>query len=364
MKIAFFYNLTTGGAKRYVKQQIDFLRKDHLIDVFTINYEKDIFDVSDLVNKIYSYSFGFNSFLPKSLKRLRSDFEQFTVLKNLHKRIALNIDMNNYDLVIVHPDHFTQAPYLLRFLKTKNIYYCQEWLRIAYEDQFAFNEDVNYLKKIYESINRRIRKKIDFINTQAAKIIFANSNFTASNIKMAYKKKSIVCYPGVNIDTFKPQNIKKIIDILFIGQKINLEGYNLLEKVLMLYFKNIKLKIIDKKNEKEWMTDQELANEYNKAKVVVCLTLNEPFGFIPLEAMSCGVPVIAANSGGYRETVLNNKTGYLINFSVNDLYQALKNILSNENLATNFGRNGREWIEKKWSIKKTNAYFNSLIEYV
>ena len=38
---------------------------------------------------------------------------------------------------------------------------------------------------------------------------------------------------------------------------------------------------------------------------------NEHFGIVPLECMSAGRPVIAVNSGGPTETVVNDVTGYL-----------------------------------------------------
>ena len=38
---------------------------------------------------------------------------------------------------------------------------------------------------------------------------------------------------------------------------------------------------------------------------------NEHFGIVPLEAMAAGRPVIACNSGGPRESVLHDVTGFL-----------------------------------------------------
>jgi glycosyltransferase involved in cell wall biosynthesis len=38
----------------------------------------------------------------------------------------------------------------------------------------------------------------------------------------------------------------------------------------------------------------------------------EPLGLVPLEAMACGVPVIASRSGGMLETVVHNETGLVV----------------------------------------------------
>jgi glycosyltransferase involved in cell wall biosynthesis len=48
------------------------------------------------------------------------------------------------------------------------------------------------------------------------------------------------------------------------------------------------------------------------ADVVVSVPWYEPFGMVPLEAMACGVPVIASAVGGHLDTVLDGRTGALV----------------------------------------------------
>jgi len=51
---------------------------------------------------------------------------------------------------------------------------------------------------------------------------------------------------------------------------------------------------------------------YSHASVFVCPSIYEPFGIINLEAMACGVPVVASAVGGIKEVVVHGETGFLV----------------------------------------------------
>ncbi len=57
--------------------------------------------------------------------------------------------------------------------------------------------------------------------------------------------------------------------------------------------------------------DDELIDLYSNALFTLYPFTDEPFGYIPIESLACGTPVLTFNKQGPKETVLNRETGWL-----------------------------------------------------
>jgi glycosyltransferase involved in cell wall biosynthesis len=59
------------------------------------------------------------------------------------------------------------------------------------------------------------------------------------------------------------------------------------------------------------VSDEKLVNLYSNALYTLFAFAHEPFGYIPVESMACGTPVLTYSKQGPLETVIDEKTGWL-----------------------------------------------------
>jgi len=262
----------------------------------------------------------------------------------------------------------------------------------------TYNFKSNF-KKLYNSVMVR------------SDLIIAGSNFIFSHIKENYsnylnqKKKLLVIFRGINIDYFDPttkleteekkllkqweiEKDKKIILLpgrltTWKGQEVFIEAINLVNIELgyeAFYAvilgsdqgRDLYKKKLIRLSEQYRLTKQirfidhckDMALAYKVSDIIVSASIEpEAFGRVAVEAQSMEKPIIASNIGGSKETVVDEKTGYL--FEAGDAkslsQKILKTLTIDETQLKLVGIEGRKNIVQKFNVEK--MCFSTYSEY-
>ena len=261
------------------------------------------------------------------------------------------------------------------------------------------------MKKFYNSVMVR------------SDLVIAGSNFIFSHINENYgnffskkKRKLMVIFRGINtnyynslkilplkLDKFsKKNNIDRTKFIILLpgrltswkGQKIFIEAIKLLsEKNDIAPFEAIILgsaqgrtvyqkQLIDLTQQyrlnkiiKFIEHSEEMPIAYGVANLVCsCSTEPEAFGRVSVEAQSMQIPIIASDIGGSKETIINNKSGYLFkNKDFKVLADLILTIMEKDyNSLKSIGFEGRKNVLKRFDVDKmcrsTFTEYKKLIE--
>ena len=80
----------------------------------------------------------------------------------------------------------------------------------------------------------------------------------------------------------------------------------------------------------------------------------EGLGMVYLEAAACGRPVVAGDSGGAPEAVLDGRTGFVVpGLSANETAARIIELLRDPARAQDMGVRGREWVSERWTWERT-----------
>lgn len=256
-----------------------------------------------------------------------------------------SFDFSKYDVVISSASWYITKGFGTRGTEKHTpieICYCHTPPRWLYGYKTSVEWQKFWIVRVYASIVGHFMRIYDFQAASRVNAFVANSQEVAGRIKKFYRRDATVIYPPVDLGkrVKGKEEIKR--DYYFIVSRIvGAKGLDLaVEAALQLgitlkiagapagyYTEHKKLQEMAK-GKVEFLghvTDEELVKLYSGAKAFFALAKDEDFGITPVEAMLCGTPVIAYHGGGYKETVIDGKTGVFFHeLTTSSLVAAIK----------------------------------------
>jgi len=139
--------------------------------------------------------------------------------------------------------------------------------------------------------------------------------------------KEVVLYCGSNAGDTDPALLKQLLELLVNSNcidKINLLGNKAVYSLMGEFVSHSKVNLI------ESVSDMELAAVYSKSILTISPQEWETFGYVPVESMLCGTPVLAFASQPSSELVERKETARLV-YSRKAFIEAIERMLGNIN---------------------------------
>ncbi|WP_449140086.1 glycosyltransferase family 4 protein [Segatella sp.] len=311
MKVAIVQEwlVTVGGSDKVVKAILDVFPD---ADIYTLVAKKEVCDELGIPwEKVHT---SFIQKMPLGTKKHRAYLPLFPFAIE-------QFDLRGYD-VVISSSHCV-AKGVLTKADQLHICYCHSPIRYCWDMYNEYLEE-SHLDKGFKSWLVRLMlhpiRQFDAIAGSRVDYYISNSDYVGQRIRKTYRRKATTIHPNIDISNFELCNDKqeyylassrlvayKKIDtiieafnqmpdkkLVVIGGGPNLEAYRKLAK--------------DNVTVMGYQPFDVLKDKMQHAKAFV-FAADEDFGMIPIEAQSCGTPVIAYGHGGSLETVNGGKTG-------------------------------------------------------
>jgi UDP-glucose:(heptosyl)LPS alpha-1,3-glucosyltransferase len=235
----------------------------------------------------------------------------------------------------------------------------------------------NWISYVIERRTSKRCKKIIAISKKISKELIEFYNISPSKITLIY--------PATNLQKFRPLNekeksrLRKKLEfkdeqfiIVFIGYHFLRKGGDLLlDAIRMLRYRYPQIQTIfigsEKRTEKNctFLTDvSDVETYYGIADAFVFPTKYEPFGYVTLEAMACGLPVIVSppQYNGAAEIINNKQNGILLkDLTAHEVAKEIETLIKNPHIRKKIGREARKVaLHYNWAyfVKNTQTVYS------
>lgn len=229
-----------------------------------------------------------------------------------------SFNLNKYDLII------SSSWAVAKGVKTNtdqlHVCYCHTPIRYAWDMYDDYTSTLKQPKKLAARLALAYLRKWDIQTLNRTNYFVTNSQFVKERIGRIYNRGATVIYPPVNTKSFVCRTKKESFYLTasrlvpYKKTKLIVEAFNMMpEKELIVVgageeYETIKRLAKPNVQVIGYQEDSILIDLMQRARAFVYAAV-EDFGIVPIEAHSCGTPVIALDEGGTAETVIDGLNG-------------------------------------------------------
>lgn len=315
MKIAIVHDYIKeyGGAERVLEEIISVFPKAH---VYTTVYLPNFLGPHRSRFEKYSIKTSFLQKFPFKAKLI----SPFRIISPIAFR---SFDFSNYDVIIVSQTG-AYFPNSLNKRGAKLICYTHTPPRYLYGYKTARNlSKIKIIRFLTHIVNHFLRI-IDYKSSENVDQFVANSNEVKGRIEKFYRREALVIYPPIGVPGLKSKNSSSKDEYYLTGGRLArakgtdvvIEAFNRNKLPLKVFGKGFagfedELRRLAGNNIEfvGEINDEEKFILMKDAKAFIFSSYDEDFGITPVESMGVGTPVIAYDSGGVKETVVEGISG-------------------------------------------------------
>ena len=221
-----------------------------------------------------------------------------------------------------------------------NLWYCHTPARVFYDLEATFLAGLSPAKRVAaRAWIRRTRPKYE-ANVADVQRIVANSRNVADRVRRYLHRTAEVVYPPVDVARYRFARVGEFwlsVNRLSHEKRIGLqiEAFRKLpeERLLIAGGPQVGVDAHAFQRSLKAPSNVEFVGEVEETKLrelyatcrgFVATSQDEDFGLTPVEAMASGKAVVAVDEGGYRETVVPGRTGWLVPATVTAVAAAVR----------------------------------------
>ena len=300
------------------------------------------------------------------LSRLPFSNRIYRHLLPLYPLAVENLDLREYDLVISSDAGPMKG--VIVAPQSIHVCYCHSPMRYLWNNYLEYREQLTGIAKYAFSLSAHFVRTWDFSAAQRVTHFIANSENVKARIRRYYARDSIVLYPPIDtshgVITERPHD-----SYLAVGRMVPYKRLDLIIEVCNRLQR--KLRVIGSGPEERKLRaiagrsieflgqvdNPTLWREYSHCRALL-FAAEEDFGMVPLEAQSCGRPVIAYGKGGTLESIVQGDGAAECGFATGILFDE-QSTRSISKAILDFER--REWQFDPLTIRKWALQFDSTL---